>query len=176
MLLLQCKCRILLWVWFRKHQLRGASYSAHTDMVSDMGPKLGLLSPMAVPPSTASLSSGHFPGPGLKQAEPPSAEEGTEFSCSKFISEAEAMANPVIVQKRMTWLYNFNKWCRALNLIWAPAWLLTDGGHHKTTEWQRLVGTSGGHLVQPPAQAGSPRAGCPGPCPDVKLNLPLKQL
>jgi len=33
------------------------------------------------------------------------------------------------------------------------------------TEWLGLEGTSVGHLVQPPAEAGSPRAGCRGPCP-----------
>ena len=33
------------------------------------------------------------------------------------------------------------------------------------TEWSGLEGTSVGHPVQPPAQAGSPRAGCTGPRP-----------
>jgi len=33
------------------------------------------------------------------------------------------------------------------------------------TEWSGLEGTSVGHLVQPPAEAGSPTAGCTGPCP-----------
>ena len=36
---------------------------------------------------------------------------------------------------------------------------------HRITEWRGLEGTSVGHPVQPPAQAGSPRAGCTGPCP-----------
>lgn len=30
-------------------------------------------------------------------------------------------------------------------------------------EWLRLKG----YMVQPPAQAGLPRAGCPGPCPGM---------
>jgi len=37
--------------------------------------------------------------------------------------------------------------------------------YHKITAWQGLEGTSVGHLVQAPAQAGSPRAGCTGPHP-----------
>jgi len=36
---------------------------------------------------------------------------------------------------------------------------------HRITEWSGLEGTSVGHQVQPPAEAGSPRAGCTGPCP-----------
>ena len=37
---------------------------------------------------------------------------------------------------------------------------------HRSTEGLGWEGTSGGHLVQPHAQAGPPRAGCPGPHPD----------
>ena len=33
------------------------------------------------------------------------------------------------------------------------------------TEWSGLAGTSVGHPVQPPAEAGSPTVGCRGPCP-----------
>ena len=36
---------------------------------------------------------------------------------------------------------------------------------HRITECLRLEGTSVGHLVQCPVEAGSPRAGCIGPCP-----------
>ena len=35
----------------------------------------------------------------------------------------------------------------------------------RITEWSGLEGTSVGHPAQPPAQAGSPRAGCTGPRP-----------
>jgi len=41
------------------------------------------------------------------------------------------------------------------------SWLLGHG----IPEWSGLEGTSVGHLVQPPAEAGSPRAGCTGPRP-----------
>lgn len=34
----------------------------------------------------------------------------------------------------------------------------------RMTEELRLAGTSGDELVQAPVHAGSPRAGCPGPC------------
>jgi len=34
--------------------------------------------------------------------------------------------------------------------------------NHRITEWSGLEVTSVGHLVRPPAQAGSPRAGCTG--------------
>jgi len=36
---------------------------------------------------------------------------------------------------------------------------------HRITECLGLAGPSVGHPAQPPAQAGSPRAGCKGPCP-----------
>jgi len=36
---------------------------------------------------------------------------------------------------------------------------------HRITECSGLEETSVGHLVQPPAKAGSPRAGCTGPRP-----------
>jgi len=42
--------------------------------------------------------------------------------------------------------------------------------HHGITECSGLEGTSVGHPVQPPAQAGSPRAGCTGPCPDRSMR------
>jgi len=42
---------------------------------------------------------------------------------------------------------------------------------HRITECSGLEGTSVGHPVQPPAQAGSPTAGCTGPCPGSWLTL-----
>ena len=38
------------------------------------------------------------------------------------------------------------------------------------TEWLSLEGASGGHLLEPPAQAGPPRVSCPVPCLD-NLNV-----
>jgi len=37
--------------------------------------------------------------------------------------------------------------------------------YHRITACLGLEGTSVGHPVQPPAKAGSPRAGCTAPCP-----------
>jgi len=42
---------------------------------------------------------------------------------------------------------------------------LSADAFHRITEWSGLEGTSVGHLVQPPAEAGSPTVGCRGPCP-----------
>lgn len=47
--------------------------------------------------------------------------------------------------------------------------------YHRTTKWLRLAGTSKGHLVQHPAQAGSIRASCPGPCPDYFWTSPSRK-
>ena len=46
---------------------------------------------------------------------------------------------------------------------------------HRITEWSGLAGTSVGHLVQPPAQAGSPTVGCRGPCPGRSGISPEKE-
>lgn len=51
-----------------------------------------------------------------------------------------------------------------LNLLYFPK-----------SEGFRLEGTSGGHLVQPPAQAGTPGAGCPGPCTGGFRRAPRRQ-
>ena len=47
------------------------------------------------------------------------------------------------------------------------AWLqqAAVSAFHRITERSGLEGTSGGHPAQPPAQAGSPRAGCTAPRP-----------
>jgi len=37
--------------------------------------------------------------------------------------------------------------------------------NHRIPAWWGLAGPSVGHPAQPPAEAGSPRAGCRGPCP-----------
>jgi len=47
--------------------------------------------------------------------------------------------------------------------------------HRMYTAWLGLAGTSVGHSAQPPAQAGSPRAGCRGPCPGGSGVSPEKE-
>jgi len=49
----------------------------------------------------------------------------------------------------------------------APGCLTAQGSgeNHRTTECSGLEGASVGHPVQPPAEAGSPTAGCTGPRP-----------
>jgi len=47
--------------------------------------------------------------------------------------------------------------------------------HSYVTEWSGLAGTSVGHPVQPPAQAGPPTAGCRGPCPGGSGISPEKE-
>jgi len=51
-------------------------------------------------------------------------------------------------------------WKHFVNLT---SWNISQ--NHRITAWLGLEGTSVGHPVQPPAEAGSPRAGCTGPCP-----------
>jgi len=46
---------------------------------------------------------------------------------------------------------------------------------NRITECSGLEGTSVGHPVQPPAQAGSPRAGCTAPCPGGAGIFPEKE-
>jgi len=46
---------------------------------------------------------------------------------------------------------------------------------HRIPAWQALAGPSGDHLVQPPAQAGSPRAGCTAPRPGGAGISPEKE-
>ena len=47
--------------------------------------------------------------------------------------------------------------------------------NQRITECSELEGTSVGHPVQPPAQAGSPTAGCTGPCPGGSGISPEKE-
>ena len=51
----------------------------------------------------------------------------------------------------------------------------TAAGNHRITECSGLEGTSVCHPVQPPAEAGSPRAGCTGPCPGRSWISPEKE-
>ena len=46
---------------------------------------------------------------------------------------------------------------------------------HRITEWSGLAGTSVGHPAQPPAQAGSPTAGCTAPRPGGAGISPEKE-
>jgi len=46
---------------------------------------------------------------------------------------------------------------------------------HRITAWQGLAGPSVGHPAQPPAQAGSPRAGCTAPRPGGAGISPEKE-
>lgn len=43
--------------------------------------------------------------------------------------------------------------------------------YYRITGWLRLEGTSGGHLIQPPAHAGPPSAGCPEYIGNLYLGL-----
>lgn len=47
----------------------------------------------------------------------------------------------------------------------APPMLCSLSQNYRITIWLRLAVMSRGHLVQPPAKAGPPTAGCPGPWP-----------
>lgn len=47
---------------------------------------------------------------------------------------------------------------------------------HTHTEWLRLAVSSGGRLVQPPAQAWPPKADCLGLCPEKETPQPLGNL
>jgi len=53
---------------------------------------------------------------------------------------------------------------------WSVDWQQVNIGNKtvllESIESFRLAGTTGGHLVQPPVQAGSARAGCSGPYAD----------
>ena len=51
-------------------------------------------------------------------------------------------------------------------------WLESVAKSQNHTECYRLEGTSVGHPIQPPAEAGSPTASCTGPCPGGSRLLP----
>ena len=78
----------------------------------------------------------------------------------------------------MSYLNSFkpNKWCRRgigkchISFRMLHGNILQEWDfsfNYRITEWLRLAGTSGYHLVQTQVQVGSPRASCPVPCPDV---------
>lgn len=49
---------------------------------------------------------------------------------------------------------------------------------YRITEWMMWKGTSGGHLVLPPAQSGLLRASCPALCPEglgISLRMETPQ-
>ena len=66
---------------------------------------------------------------------------------------------------------------------WAPRWGQRDGAlpavscqtEPELTEWQGLAGPSVGHPAQPPAEAGSPTAGCTAPRPGGAWISPEKE-
>jgi len=47
---------------------------------------------------------------------------------------------------------------------------------HRITECSGLAGPSVGHPAQPPAQAGSPTAGCTAPRPGGSWSPPLAEI
>jgi len=55
--------------------------------------------------------------------------------------------------------------CGDVGLVMRPELVFPVSQNHRLTEWSGLEGTSVGHPVQPPAEAGSPRAGCTAPRP-----------
>lgn len=57
--------------------------------------------------------------------------------------------------------------CRERNCSCVDGLILLFAGRIKWNHRMiRVWWTSGGHLVEPPAQTGPPRTGCTGPCPD----------
>ena len=71
-------------------------------------------------------------------------------------------------------------YCTSLQstVVKVPLWLLSlkrVSQNHRITECWGLEGTSVGHLVQPPAEEGSPTAGCTWPCPGAPWISPEKK-
>ena len=121
---------------------------------------LGFLLPSAEQrsaPANTGLSGAKQPRPrGELLADPPEQRGDTLFQ-QNGVCACPKRAHQYLHTSRKT-----KETPQALKPYFAP-WLPTP--NHRITAWQGLEGTSVGHLIQPPAQAGSPRAGCTAPRP-----------
>jgi len=69
--------------------------------------------------------------------------------------------------------------CQPRVQVWSPPAMEVPESkiqNHRIPAWQGLAGPSVGHPVQPPAEAGSPRAGCTGPFPGGCWISPEKEI
>lgn len=127
MLLLQYKWMILVWVPVSAGSTAEESYLLMQIWCRNRGQALSGPSHniwdhilVARPPSGTRAEASHLIGWG-----------GCWVfweRCSKCIPEAERMGKPGTIWKRMTWVYDFKRWYRVMNLMWAPAhpWMTED--------------------------------------------------